>query len=98
MMSDILNVRCSVFIAFGGGEGGGYLFVSIHCILLCFLPCLFMFCLFRCLFLLSRTPYIVYGLPKGVTGPLWTELIGNLRSYDGNCNENVTLKYNFALG
>ena len=23
--------------------------------------------------------------------------IGNLRSYDGNCNENVTLKLNFAL-
>ena len=24
-------------------------------------------------------------------------MIGNLRSYDGNCNENVTLKLNFAL-
>ena len=24
-------------------------------------------------------------------------LIGNLRCYDGNCNENVTLKLNFAL-
>ena len=24
-------------------------------------------------------------------------LLGNLRSYDGNCNENVTLKLNFAL-
>ena len=23
--------------------------------------------------------------------------IGNLRSYDGNCNENVTLKLNFRL-
>ena len=23
--------------------------------------------------------------------------LGNLRSYDGNCNENVTLKLNFAL-
>ena len=27
---------------------------------------------------------------------LWP-LLGNLRSYDGNCNENVTLKLNFAL-
>ena len=25
------------------------------------------------------------------------EGIGNLRSYDGNCNENVTLKLSFAL-
>ena len=25
-------------------------------------------------------------------------LLGNLRSYDGCCNENVTLKQNFALG
>ena len=25
------------------------------------------------------------------------ELIGNLRSYDGNCNENVALKWNFAF-
>ena len=24
-------------------------------------------------------------------------VIGSLRSYDGNCNENVTLKLNFAL-
>ena len=26
-----------------------------------------------------------------------SSLVGNLRSYDGNCNENVTLKLNFAL-
>ena len=26
-----------------------------------------------------------------------TYSIGSLRSYDGNCNENVTLKFNFAL-
>ena len=25
------------------------------------------------------------------------QIIGNLRSYDGNCNENATLKLNFAL-
>ena len=25
------------------------------------------------------------------------DLLGSLRSYDGNCNENVTLKLNFAL-
>ena len=37
---------------------------------------------------------MVYGLPKQVTGPRWTELRGSLRSRDGNCNENVTLKYN----
>ena len=24
-------------------------------------------------------------------------IVGSLRSYDGNCNENVTLKLNFAL-
>ena len=24
-------------------------------------------------------------------------LVGSLRSYDGNCNENVSLKLNFAL-
>ena len=24
-------------------------------------------------------------------------ILGNLRRYDGNCNENVTLKLNFAL-
>ena len=24
-------------------------------------------------------------------------VLGNLRSYDGNCNENATLKLNFAL-
>ena len=26
-----------------------------------------------------------------------SSLLGNLRSYDGNCNENVTSKLNFAL-
>ena len=26
-----------------------------------------------------------------------SEILGSLRSYDGNCNENVTLKLNFAL-
>ena len=26
-----------------------------------------------------------------------TYSIGSLRSYDGNCNENVTLEWNFAL-
>ena len=26
-----------------------------------------------------------------------SSLLGNLRSYDGNCNENITLKLNFAL-
>ena len=25
------------------------------------------------------------------------KVVGNLRSYDGNCNENVTLKLNFTL-
>ena len=24
-------------------------------------------------------------------------IVGNLRSYDGNCNENVTFKLNFAV-
>ena len=29
---------------------------------------------------------------------IWRNVtIGNLRSYDGNCNENVTLKLNFAV-
>ena len=27
----------------------------------------------------------------------WLVIVGNLRSYDGNCNENVTLKLKFAL-
>ena len=26
-----------------------------------------------------------------------SNLLGTLRRYDGNCNENVTLKLNFAL-
>ena len=37
---------------------------------------------------------MVYGLSKQVTGPRWTVLRGSLRSCDGNCNKNVTLKYN----
>ena len=34
---------------------------------------------------------------KEFSWKLTTLLIGSLRSYDGNCKENVTLKLNFAL-
>ena len=92
-MSDNLNGRCSVFVAFDGWREGLFFFVCKHCILLCCLPFSFVFCLFGCLFLFSRTWFMVYGLPKQVTGPKWTELRGSLRSCGGNCNQNVTLKY-----
>ena len=36
-------------------------------------------------------------LPILFLPPLVRLVIGHLRSYDGNCNENVTLKLNFAL-
>ena len=61
MMSDNLNGRCSVFVAFGGGREGLFFFVWIHCILLCCLPFSFVFCLFGCLLLFSRTWFMVYG-------------------------------------
>ena len=40
------------------------------------------FCLLRLFFLIATDD---------------SEELGNLRSYDGNCNENATLKLNFAL-
>ena len=46
--------------------------------------------------------YTIYDLVEDrrindVTVNFFTSLLGNLRSYDGNCNEIVTLKLNFAL-
>ena len=34
---------------------------------------------------------------KQLQGHCRQEILGNLRSYDGSCNEKVTLKLNFAL-
>ena len=90
-MSDNLNGRCSVFVAFGGGREGLFFF-CLHTLYSFVLPSLFVCILFIWLFVLIFSDFMVYGLPKQVTGPRWTELRG--RSCDGNCKENVTLKYN----
>ena len=81
MMSDNLNGRCSVFVAFGGGREGLF-FLSGYIVFFCvaFPFRLYFVYLVVCSYFLGLGSWFT-ACPSPVTGPRWTELRGSLRTF-----------------
>ena len=51
----------------------------------------------RLFFLIRPIKFFIWGIVIAIP-VVDAKALGSLRNYDGYCNENVTLKQNFALG